>query len=199
MEYEKFTSIEEVEDMFGISIVETTIGNNGYPHNLKRVLSGFDNVSQCLHIKDILIGQGHTVEEYLLHKRDGWDLWGRKDAYISKGMFKGADDSDWYVDIHIDYNAYEVAFSIIYHDVIFSSYKEMRELNFQVQDMGELLEMILDDIEGDGMEEARVFYNPDQHYRIEYVFSDETAGYSYDTNSYEIALGVTFNVNEDED
>lgn len=199
MEYEKFTSLEQVADMFGIEVVETTVGMNGYPKNLKRVLSGFDNVSQCLGLRDILIGQGHSVDDLMLHKKYGWDLWERSNAYISKGMFKGAKDGDWYVDIHIDDDSDEVAFSIIYHNDIFTNYREMLRVGYQVQDMAELLESILSEIEDDGLQMARVFYSPDQNYRVEYVISDETVGYSYDTHIYEVALDVTFNCDEDEE
>ena len=195
---EKFNNIEDIEDMFGLSIVETTLGNNGYPKELKRVLSDFDNMQQCLLIRDLLVEQGHIVDELLIYRKAGCQLWNRYSTSISKNIFKQAKDGDWYIDISIKDNASDIAFKMSYQDVIFDNYLEMSEAFYTVQDLIESLEDVLSGVEDDGCSEVRVFYDPNQKYRIDYCITDESVGYSYDSKQYKVALGVKFNNQEHE-
>jgi len=194
----KFSNIEEVSTAFNLDITETTTGVNGYPKQLRPVLSGFKSISECLMIKEVLEAEGHTVYDLKLHKRHGWQLWERIDTLIRKGMFTTASDSDYYVDITIHDETEEIAFDIICRNRTFETLYEIKNAVSMTEDLAEELEDILADIDDDGQESVRVFYNPDQNCNIDYYVHADSTGYEYDTHEYSIALMVEFKEVEDE-
>lgn len=195
----KFSNIEEVATAFNLDITETTTGVNGYPNQLKQVLTGFSSISECLMIKEVLEAEGHTVYDLELHKRHGWQLWERINTLIRKGMWTAADDSDYYVDVTIHDETEDIAFDTICRNRTFETFYEIKNAVSMTEDFAEELEDILSEIEDDGQTTVRVFYNPDQNCNIDYYVHADSTGYEYDTHEYSLGLLVEFKEVEDED
>jgi hypothetical protein len=68
--------LNEIANEYNISVVETTIGTNGYPSNLQFALTDFESYEQYCEIKD-----KYNLQEISLHKKDGWQLYNRKSTY----------------------------------------------------------------------------------------------------------------------
>jgi len=181
-----------------LTTVETTSQANGYPSNLRHVLT-FDRITDALNHSDHLQKLGHTVTELCLEKRDGQQLWSRRNGNITHGMFRKVSDSDWTLELFTDTtrcDTEEVAFELIAKDRNFEDLEEMRKAITNIEEMKEEMENILSEVEDRGGTEATIFYDPDQNYRINYWADMETVGYSYDTHSYMIALMVDFKDND---
>lgn len=56
----------------GLRTIETTIGYNGYPQNLKRAIVGFDSFKEA---EDLAREYNLAIQTF--EKRDGWELWYR--------------------------------------------------------------------------------------------------------------------------
>lgn len=68
--YEKFYLLADENDL---QFIETTSGMNGYPQDLMPALIGF----ACYEDAEEF-AQEHGLQTYIFHKRDGWQLWERK-------------------------------------------------------------------------------------------------------------------------
>lgn len=68
--------LNEIANEYDISIVETTIGTNGYPRNLQFALTDFESYEQYCEIRD-----KYNLQELSLHKKDGWQLWERNNTW----------------------------------------------------------------------------------------------------------------------
>lgn len=193
----KFSNIEEVSTAFNLDITETTTGVNEYPNQLKQVLTGFNSISECLMIKEVLEAEGHTVYDLELH-RHGWQLWERIDTLIHKGMLTAVSDSDYYVDVTIHAETEDIAFDTICRNRTFETLYEIKNAVSVTEDFAEELEDILSEIEDDGQTTVRVFYNPDQNCNIDYYVHADSTGYEYATHEYSLGLLVEFKEVEDE-
>jgi hypothetical protein len=80
-------TLEMLELQYGLDMIETTTGRNGYPQDLKKALIGFDNFEQC---KDIADEFGARITTF--HKRDGWQLWERTNNETYEPFENSADD-----------------------------------------------------------------------------------------------------------
>lgn len=67
-----YGKMNELASEYDLQFVETTSGRNGYPENLKPALVGFDTFEDAENF-----AQEHGLDTWLLHKRDGWQLWNR--------------------------------------------------------------------------------------------------------------------------
>ena len=63
----------EIENEFDVKLIETTIGINGYPQNLKKAIIGFDNFEEC----EEVASNYPDARIATFHRRDGWQLWER--------------------------------------------------------------------------------------------------------------------------
>ena len=86
--YEKFHLLA---DENGLKFVETTSGTNGYPQNLKPALIGFYDYEGAEEF-----ATEHGLETYIFHKRDGWQLWERKNPAYEPMTITSDDYGDNY-------------------------------------------------------------------------------------------------------
>jgi hypothetical protein len=180
--------------------VETTSEANGYPANLRHVLT-FDTVTELLNCSEELTKAGHSVHEVMIHRQNGWQLWHRRNGSVTHGMFRRAAHDEWAIDVQVDSDrcdTEEVAFDLIAQGRTFTDIEEMRTAIDNVERMKEELENILSEVEDRGLTEATVFYDPDNNYAIRYWADNDTVGYSHDTHTYQAALLVDFKENEEE-
>ena len=68
-----YDKMYELADEHDLEFVETTDGMNGYPQNLEPALIGFETFEQAEKFS-----QEHGLETWIFHKRDGWQLWERR-------------------------------------------------------------------------------------------------------------------------
>lgn len=68
--------LENIANEYDISLVETTIGMNGYPKQLRYALTDFKSFEQYCEIKD-----KYHLDELNLHRKDGWQLWERNNTW----------------------------------------------------------------------------------------------------------------------
>lgn len=68
--------LENIANEYDISLVETTIGMNGYPKQLRYALTDFKSFEQYCEIKD-----KYNLDELNLHRKDGWQLWERNNTW----------------------------------------------------------------------------------------------------------------------
>lgn len=188
----KFSNIEEVSTVFNLDITETTTGVNGYPKQLKQVLTGFNSISECIMIKEVLETEGHLVTELKLHRKDGWSLWERSNCPIRSGMYMTISQNNWTIDVGINDDEKQVAFNLICGGREFENLDDMTYYMDITVDFANELYHILSDLEYAGVNSGRVFYNPDNDYNIDYFTHDESVGYSFDTHTYQIGLMVEF-------
>jgi predicted RNA binding protein YcfA (HicA-like mRNA interferase family) len=170
--------IHDIAEMHGLTATETTTASNGYPQGLRYALTDFESITQLKDLADQLTAEGREVEEVILHKRDGWQLWARSNGSVTHGMYRQQSSNDWTVDIAPNDDTHEIARELV--GIVEDSSEELTNIaerfakylkNEQRQDMT-----------------VTVFYDPNQNYRVDYCATDETTGYSYDTHSYKVGL-----------
>ena len=181
-----------------IKTVETTSKANGYPANLRHVLT-FDTITHLLKCYEELTAEGHTVTELMLHKRDGWELWARTKGSIEHGMFRTTSESEFSVNIDWLDTSEQVAFRVVCEGMDPETLGDIRRKLRIADDFAQEVKNILSAIEDRGNAEATIFYDPDQDYRINYWADNDTVGYSHDTHTYQVALMVDWKEAEDED
>jgi len=176
-----------------LNYVETTTESNGYPSNLRFVLT-FDKISDLEFHAERLREQGHDYQRLMLHRKDGWQLWHRFGADVRKGMFRIPTAGDSITEVDIKDTADEIAFRVIAEGREFDTLQDLQKTTDQCTDFRNDIEEILLNLKSIGNEQpsATVFYDPDQNYRIDYYATDETTGYYYDTHQYQVALLVDF-------
>jgi len=183
--------IHEIADKHGLTATETTTAANGYPQGLRYTLTDFDSISQLKTLSEQLTAEGREVEEVILHKRDGWQLWSRSRGSVTHGMFRKQSSGEWTIDLLTDTtrcNTEQEAFDLIAGGREFTDLEEMRKAVEQIDNLKEEFDNILSGVEDQGQTSVTVFYDPDQNYRVNYYATDETTGYSYDTHHYKVGL-----------
>lgn len=185
----------EYADANNLETVETTSESSGYPRNLRHVLT-FDRITDALNHSDHLQKLGHEVTELSLEKRDGQQLWSRRNGSITHGMCRNSTDGEFYVSVNIHENADEIAFELLFNGAEPENLSDVKRRLQLAEMFSEQVENILSETEDKGQLSATIFYDPDQNYRINYWADAETVGYSYDTHSYMVALMVDFKNND---
>ena len=183
---ESYGKTEDYADQAGIGTAETTSQRNGFPSHLKLALTDFESISEYERIRDELIEQGHGVKEIELHRRDGWDLWGRSPVNVRNGMYATPNDDDTYIIIS-SWSEESI------DDVVFDSF--IRDMEFEtLQDFKrgiKIFETLTNECNQVIREDAVVlFLNPDNDYAVERIISEQDTGYSYDTHNYKLGLIV---------
>lgn len=82
--YERFR--EFAENNSNLRFIETTDGMNGYPSHLMPALVGFETFKDA---EDF--AQEHDLDTMCFHKRDGWQLWERKNVVYEPLNITAAD------------------------------------------------------------------------------------------------------------
>lgn len=67
-----YAKMRELASEYNLHFVETTSARNGYPENLATALVGFNSFEDAEKF-----AKEHGLDTWLLHKRDGWELWNR--------------------------------------------------------------------------------------------------------------------------
>lgn len=193
-------STVELADFYNLDYVETSSESNGYPNNLEWAIIA-DTISELLEIKEQLKNAGFNVQEYFLHKKNGWQLWSRQNTYLEKGQMTIASDSDWYWDFDMT-DLDEVKKEV--YEMFWCDEEQMKEIaNEQVEDgiydtlkealneYAEQVQFFINQLPKDGGQ-IRVFYDPNQDYAIDYIVTEESTYYYNDTNHYRLAIAVDF-------
>ncbi len=79
MNYEEL--INEIAEKYDLDIVNTTGGWNGYPSQIRPMVTGFKNFQEFKEIAE----QYPQLEQFSLDRKDGHQLWGRKSDYFTCG------------------------------------------------------------------------------------------------------------------
>lgn len=152
-------------------MVETTSEANGYPRNLRDVIVGFENFAQAEEFAKEIGG-----ELIMLHRRDGQQLWSRRDAWIS-----GPIDPRDYLDDEV----------YIYEHMSEDEWMdECRYLLENVESIGQLknlvkaMEEIWDEIDTAGEDEIVVT----RHFQHVATLSKELMEFSWDSHNYVIGV-----------
>lgn len=99
MDYNK---MNEIASENGLQFVETTVGFNGYPQNVKGAIIGFDDFEQA---EELSKETGLRLE--VIAKRDGWQLWHRNGNTANEPLrITEADFGDDYSFLTDDENFY---------------------------------------------------------------------------------------------
>jgi hypothetical protein len=170
--------IHEVAETHGLTATETTTASNGYPQGLRYALTDFESITQLKELSEQLTSEGREVEEVILHKRDGWQLWVRSVGSVTHGMYCQESANDWTIDIAPNDDTTGIASELVGIE------------DDSPEDMVNIAERFAKDLKGEQRQDTTVtvFYDPDQNYRIDYSATDETTGYSYDTHNYKVGL-----------
>ena len=165
-----------------LNYVDTTGGMNGYPSNIRPMIIS-DSISELIKIKEHFEDQGLSVECYQLHRRNGWGLWERCSInFMNKGHFMSVNDQDWYLDLNMSHSKKMVLKEI--KEFLFGDEKHS-EAEVQ-QKLNETCDDFYNDI-SHHKGEIRVFVDMGNHL-VDYVVSDDSANYSYDTHQYQLAI-----------
>ena len=71
----------------GLTYIETTSGNNGYPQAIKSAIIGFDTFEEAEKL-----AEEHNLSIEFFTKKDGWPLWCRTGNNAHEAMKNSSDD-----------------------------------------------------------------------------------------------------------
>ena len=71
----------------GLTYIETTSGNNGYPQAIKSAIIGFDTFEEAEKL-----AEDHNLSIELFTKKDGWQLWYRTSNNAHEPIKNSSDD-----------------------------------------------------------------------------------------------------------
>ena len=90
---------EEICEYHGATGVTTTTSRTGYPSELK-IAYYLDTRTELEELKADLLKEGVSIEEILIRKKRGWDLWYRDSCYHNDvDWTKG---QDWFISLNMD-------------------------------------------------------------------------------------------------
>ena len=155
------------------TLIETTSEANGYPRNLRKAIIGFENFEQA---EELAEKHGLSIE--MFERRDGWDLWTRRDR-----AFKSFDMANIYVEEGYDF----------YKKISFEEFCEREDVQGQLKECADFDEMsawlenfkeLFEEIET--LKEGEILIK--DNYGNTFVSKEYTMQYSYDTHNYAIGL-----------
>ena len=180
-----YNRIEELAERFGVTTAETTTGMNGYPQDLDLTITGFNTITELQEVYDELKVEGFDVFHIEMVKKEGQSLWNRGGCYPQVGMYARTNDSDWTVDFNPETDdAIEVAFDVILKGCELDDYEGFQKM----LDNFDLFADELDSLD----ESCTVFFDPNQNYRVDYIVTNESTGYSRDTTTTKLGLSISF-------
>lgn len=87
----KYELFRELAGNNNLQFIETTSGANGYPENLEPALIGFETFEDAEKF-----ASENGLQTYIFHKRDGWQLWERKNPAYEPFNISAEDYGDNY-------------------------------------------------------------------------------------------------------
>jgi hypothetical protein len=184
---EIYQKTEDFATANGIGTSETTSGMNDYPSHLKMALTDFDTITQFEEVRDRLKSEGHDVEEIQLHRRDGWALWERGGVSVRKGMYATASQTETTLTIGCDESPNDCVFEFLIEGMEFDDAEQFERYM-------KMYKYLVAEVESAKKEDETVtlFLDPNNNYKVNYVVSDESTGYSEDTHNYKLGLLVVW-------
>lgn len=167
--YERFHLLADENDL---KFVETTSGMNGYPQDLQPALIYFNDYEEAEEF-----AREHDLQTYIFHKRDGWQLWERKNPAYEPMTISAEDYGD-------DYNMFKADELEGYYE---HEVKPCLENFDNIEDLKDFLyaqEEIINELERCNEDEAIVTYCGKWYDTIK-VKSME---WSHDTHNYVIGV-----------
>lgn len=160
----------------GLRTIETTIGKNGYPNNLKRAIVGFDTFKEAEEL-----AKEYNLSIQTFEKRNGWQLWYRNGNNTYEPLKPSCDDfgdnfreySNIYKNIEDFYNSEG---DFIRDEIKYLSFEELN-------DHINRLKIIYNEIESLNDDEVLITNG-----RMFHKFNKELIEYSYDIKKYIIGL-----------
>lgn len=155
------------------NLIETTSESNGYPRNLRKAIIGFESFEQA---EELAEKHGLSIE--MFEKRDGWDLWARRDL-----IFRPFDMTSIYVEEGYDF----------YKKISFEDFYEREDVHGQLKECEDFDEMqarlesfkeLFEEIET--LKEGEILIKDNNGNT--FVSKEYAMQYSYDTHNYAIGL-----------
>ena len=155
------------------TLIETTSEANGYPRNLRKAIIGFESYEEAEKH-----AEKHGLSIEMFERRDGWDLWTRRDR-----IFKPFDMASIYTEEGYDF----------YKNISFEEFCEREDVHGQLKECANFDEMsawlenfkeLFEEIET--LKEGEILIK--DNYGNTFVSKEYTMQYSYDTHNYAIGL-----------
>lgn len=155
------------------TLIETTSESNGYPRNLRKAIIGFNTFEEAEEL-----AEKHDLSIEMFERRDGWDLWTRRDL-----IFRPFDMTSIYVEEGYDF----------YKHVSFEDFCEREDVIGHLKDCADFDEMstwlenfkeLFEEIEELKENEILIKDNDGNTF----VSKEYAMQYSYDTHNYAIGL-----------
>jgi len=170
------SEIRDIASEYGLDVIETTTGLNGYPKDLKLAITGFETFEDA---RDL--GDSMGFDLCTFHKKSGWDLWYRTNLLSYKPLMPSADDfGDDYNNYYNKYNDIDEFFVQEFKSsFVVDNFDTIHDIKIEIV----IIEKLYNEIEKLADDEVLISdgYN-------HYVFKKELTHYSYDTNDYIIGL-----------
>jgi hypothetical protein len=187
---------QEVAIDLELDHVETTIGRDGYPEALKHAITA-ETITELFEIENKLNKAGFKTMQLVLHSKDGQQLPNRIETIIEKGMFQRVSDDDYAIELDMS-DLSQVKQDV--RDVLFGDVDDLAQVQVDNEEFESLeeakafYEKKVDEFISELPETGKfvVFYEPDQDHRIDYIVSEESTSYSYDTNNYQAAITIVW-------
>lgn len=169
----KKLNIEEIAELENLEVIETTVGMNGYPKNIKSAIVGFESFE---HAQKLANEYGLSIESFT--KRDGWHLWNRNNNTVYEPYKNSAEDyGDNYTEIpkmdETDFIESEMRWFL--EDV--ESFEEIDKFIKIKREVWECIEIMEDD--------EIVILHEGSYYE---TIKKESMAFSHDTRNYIIGL-----------
>ncbi len=155
------------------TLIETTSEPNGYPRNLRKAIIGFESYEQAEEL-----AEKYGLEIEMFEKRDGWDLWARRDR-----IFNAFDMAFIYVEECYDF----------YKKISFEDFCKREDVHGQLKECEDFDEMqarlesfkdLFEEIES--LKEGEILIKDNDGNT--FVSKEYSMQYSYDTHNYAIGL-----------
>lgn len=154
-------------------LIETTSEANGYPRSLRKAIIGFKTFEQAEEL-----AEKHNLSIEMFERRDGWDLWARRDT-----THKSFDMANIYVEEGYDF----------YKRISFEDFCEREDVSGTLKECEDFDEMsawlenfkdLFEEIED--LKEGEILIKDNDSNT--FVSKEYTMAYSYDSHQYAIGL-----------
>ena len=169
--------IKDLDELYPeLTRVETTIGSNGYPEQLKYAYY-LDDKDELMKLVSKLEADGYNITELLLRRKNGQQLWNREESYFNSVDFSIAKDSDYVLSINMDNSEDEIKEEI--KTTLFYDDEDL---------MNDIIDEFYNELRGE-TGGVTVFYDPNNDDNIDYIIRENDTGYhDGDVTSYQMAF-----------